>query len=105
MISYIDSMINIFNIYGRTKRLNFFIALIVTSIIESILWWLGSLSIIGFVCTIIAKIYTFIFGISIFTMTMRRLNDAGFSKWFALLHFVPGAGQIALFVLCLFPSK
>lgn len=39
-------------------------------------------------------------------LTVRRLHDAGFSGWFALVYFVPALGWILLaFVLLLMPSQ
>lgn len=105
MRSYSLCMSNILNVSGRTKRWDFFIALIVIAVVTAILGFLSQVAIIGKVCGIIAWIYGIISLVAIITMTLRRLKDAGFSRLLALLYFIPGIGEIAVFVLCCFPSK
>ena len=36
---------------------------------------------------------------------VRRLRDAGFSPWLALLLIIPGIGWVAVAILACFPSK
>ena len=37
--------------------------------------------------------------------SIRRLRDAGFSPWLALLVLLPGIGALILLVLCSFPTN
>lgn len=105
MSSYSKCMSNILNISGRTTRWDFFLSLIVIALVTAVLGFLSKVAIIGRVFAIIAALYALISLVATITMTCRRLNDAGFNKLLVLIGLIPGLGEIALFVLCCFPSK
>jgi len=81
----------------------------------ALLLWLVSLILGIFAAGWINWLYTLVIICPFICMSARRLRDAGFSPWLALLGLalfsnILGAfwGQIAvivLFILCLFPSK
>ena len=74
-------------------------------------YWLFFLNsfIIGFIISIISSTLNYIVSLVLFLPSLgilvRRLRDAGFSPWLALLVLVPVVGWIALVILACFPSK
>ncbi len=74
-------------------------------------FWLFVLNvvIIGFVLGLISSILSSIFSIAMILpglgILVRRLHDAGFSGWWALLLLVPAIGLIAVIILACLPSK
>jgi uncharacterized membrane protein YhaH (DUF805 family) len=51
--------------------------------------------------TPISNIVGFIYGLPLFTATVRRMRDAGFGAWWLLLSWVP----LFTFIVTLMPSK
>ena len=74
-------------------------------------FWLFVLNviIIGFVLGLISSILSSIFSIAMILpglgILVRRLHDAGFSGWWALLLLVPVIGLIAVIILACLPGK
>ena len=74
-------------------------------------YWLFVLNsfIISFIIGIISSTLNYIVSLVLFLPSLgilvRRLRDAGFSPWLALLVLVPVVGWIALVILACFPSK
>ena len=74
-------------------------------------FWLFVLNvvIIGFVLGLISSILSTIFSIAMILpglgILVRRLHDAGFSGWWALLLLIPVIGLIAVIILACLPPK
>ena len=74
-------------------------------------FWLFILNciIISFVLGLISGILSTIFSLVVLLPSLgilvRRLHDAGFSGWWALLLLVPAIGLIAVIILACLPSK
>ncbi|MBR3627828.1 MAG: DUF805 domain-containing protein [Elusimicrobia bacterium] len=74
-------------------------------------YWLFVLNcfIISFILGLISSTISYIFSLVVLLPSLgilvRRLHDAGFSGWFALLLLVPVVGWIAVVILACFPSK
>ena len=61
--------------------------------------------ILGFISSTISYIFSLVVFLPSLGILVRRLRDAGFSPWLALLVLVPVVGWIALVILACFPSK
>jgi uncharacterized membrane protein YhaH (DUF805 family) len=57
------------------------------------------------VTMIVAPIFAIGVLLPAFAVLVRRLHDANFSGWFALLGLIPGVGAIILLVFTLLPSN
>ncbi|MCR4662579.1 MAG: DUF805 domain-containing protein [Endomicrobiaceae bacterium] len=74
-------------------------------------YWLFVLNnfIVSFLLGLISSTLSYIFSIVVLLpalgILVRRLHDAGFSGWWALLLLVPGIGWIAIVILACLPSK
>ena len=74
-------------------------------------FWLFALNsiIIGLILSAISATVYYIFSLIILLpslgLLVRRLRDAGFSPWWALLLIIPGIGTIILLIMACFPSK
>ena len=74
-------------------------------------YWLFVLNcfIVSFILGLISSTISYIFSLVILLPSLgilvRRLHDAGFSGWFALLLLVPFVGWIAVVILACLPSK
>ena len=74
-------------------------------------YWLFVLNcfIVSFILGLISSTISYIFSLIILLPSLgilvRRLRDAGFSPWWALLLLVPGIGGIILLIMACFPSK
>ena len=74
-------------------------------------FWLFVLNVvvIGFILGLISSILSSIFSIAMILpglgILVRRLHDAGFSGWWALLLLVPVIGLIAVIILACLPGK
>ena len=74
-------------------------------------FWLFVLNvvIIGFIFGLISGILSTIFSLVVLLPSLgilvRRLHDAGFSGWWALLLLVPAIGLIAVIILACLPPK
>ncbi|MBR3655210.1 MAG: DUF805 domain-containing protein [Elusimicrobia bacterium] len=53
----------------------------------------------------LAYIFSLVILLPFLGILVRRLRDAGFTPWLALLLIIPGIGGIILAVLACFPSK
>ena len=90
-----------FKISGRATRSEYWWFQLFIALVGAILAF--SMAIIGgedFLFGVVGLFYLFIIVPSICVL-VRRLHDAGFSGWFALLTFVPYIGGIALFIMTL----
>jgi uncharacterized membrane protein YhaH (DUF805 family) len=74
-------------------------------------YWLFVLNcfIVSFILGLISSTISYIFSLIILLPSLgilvRRLRDAGFSPWLALLLIIPVVGWIAVVILACFPSK
>lgn len=74
-------------------------------------YWLFVLNcfIVSFILGLISSTISYIFSLVVLLPSLgilvRRLHDAGFSGWFALLLLVPVVGWIAVVILACLPSK
>lgn len=74
-------------------------------------YWLFVLNcfIVSFILGLISSTISYIFSLVILLPSLgilvRRLRDAGFSPWLALLLLVPVVGWIVVVILACFPSK
>ncbi len=74
-------------------------------------YWLFVLNcfIVSFILGLISSTISYIFSLVILLPSLgilvRRLRDAGFSPWLALLLLVPVVGWIIVVILACFPSK
>ncbi len=74
-------------------------------------YWLFVLNcfIVSFILGLISSTISYIFSLVVLLPSLgilvRRLHDAGFSGWFALLLLVPFVGWIAVVILACLPSK
>ncbi len=71
--------------------------------------WVLNCFIVSFIIGLISSTLSYIFSLAILipslAILVRRLHDAGFSGWWALLLLVPVVGWIAVVILALLPSK
>lgn len=98
MNHYIAMWTGILDFNGKTSRAGYWIPWLVNMLVGALVLWLlpGAY-----------KIYEILLAVAMFTLTCRRLRDAGFPWLLALLGFVtfiPLVNYIPS-VLCLFPSK
>ena len=74
-------------------------------------YWLFVLNcfIVSFIIGLISSTLSYIFSLVVLIPSLgilvRRLRDAGFSPWLALLLLVPVVGWIIVVILACFPSK
>ena len=72
------------------------------------LFWLNCF-IVSFILGLISSTISYIFSLVVLLPSLgilvRRLRDAGFSPWLALLLLIPVVGWIAVVILACFPSK
>ncbi len=74
-------------------------------------FWLFALNcfIVSFILGLISSTISYIFSLVVLLPSLgilaRRLRDAGFSPWLALLLLVPVVGWIIVVILACFPSK
>ena len=72
------------------------------------LFWLNCF-IVSFILGLISSTISYIFSLVVLLPSLgilvRRLRDAGFSPWWALLLLIPGIGGIILLIMACFPSK
>lgn len=84
---------------GRSRRSEYWIAVIAVSVIGSLLGYLfqkaPAISTIWTLATLLPNI----------AVTVRRLHDAGKSGWNYLWNLLPVVGQILLLVFCLKDSE
>ena len=74
-------------------------------------FWLFVLNcfIVSFILGLISSTISYIFSLAVLLPSLgilvRRLRDAGFSPWLALLLLIPVVGWIIVVILACFPSK
>lgn len=61
--------------------------------------------ILGLIWSTLATIFSLIVLLPSLGILVRRLHDAGFSGWWALLLLIPFIGVIAVLIMACFPSK
>ncbi|WP_372519297.1 DUF805 domain-containing protein [Candidatus Ruminimicrobiellum ovillum] len=71
--------------------------------------WVLNCFIVSFILGLISSTISYIFSLVILLPSLgilvRRLRDAGFSPWLALLLLIPVVGWVAVVILACFPSK
>ncbi len=85
-----------FDFSGKENRKVFWLFALnsfIVSLILNVIW--------GMLATIFALVVL----LPSLGILVRRLRDAGFSPWWALLLLVPGIGGIILLIMACFPSK
>ena len=98
MKHYIEMWTRILDFGGKTTRAGYWVPWLVNFLVGALVGWLLPDA---------YGIYEIILAVAMFTLTCRRLRDAGFSWLLALLSFVtvlPLVNYIPS-ILCLFPSK
>ncbi|HDT0722065.1 TPA: DUF805 domain-containing protein [Proteus mirabilis] len=102
---------NYANFSGRARRKEYWMFIVVNTIILAILYgimfssidsYTGEMSGTGFVALIIIGIYSLATIIPNIAVTVRRFHDQDRSGWMILLSFIPFAGGLILFIfMCL----
>ncbi len=71
--------------------------------------WVLNCFIVSFILGLISSTISYIFSLVVLLPSLgilvRRLRDAGFSPWLALLLLIPVVGWVAVVILACFPSK
>lgn len=99
---YINMFKNYATFSGRTRRKDFWMAVLVSFLISLILSILtGIASFFG----IIQMIYSLAILIPFLAMCVRRLHDTSKSAWFLLLALIPGIGAIILLIFACMDSQ
>jgi len=62
-------------------------------------------AILGLISSTISYIFSLVVLLPSLGIIVRRLRDAGFSPWLALLLIIPMFGWVAVVILACFPSK
>ena len=98
MNHYIAMWTGILDFNGKTSRAGYWIPWLVNMLVGALVRWL---------LPGVYGIYKIALAVAMFTLTCRRLRDAGFPWLLALLGFVTFIPVVDLIpaVLCLFPSK
>jgi len=91
-----------FDFSGKEGRKVFWLFVLNCVIISFIL---GILSGILSILSILSTIFSIAIILPSLGILVRRLHDAGFSGWWALLLLVPVLGLIAIIILACLPSK
>ncbi len=95
MNAYIDMIKNAFDVRGRVGRHNYWLGILVHLVILWVLvWFYKKVPVLAF----LPAIYAAAMAIPYITATLRRLNDTGKSRLWALMFLVPVFGWIVLFV-------
>ena len=99
---YINMFKNYATFSGRSRRKDFWMAVLVNFLISLILSILtGIASFFG----IIQMIYSLAILIPFLAMWARRLHDTSKSAWFLLLALIPGIGAIILLIFACMDSQ
>lgn len=103
MSHYIAMWTGILQFEGRTSRAGYWWPMLINILVGAL---------IGFLLPAVLTIYNIALTVATFTLTCRRLRDAGFSWLFALLRLagivgLPFATVLSLIplVMCIFPTK
>ncbi|HGN1280822.1 TPA: DUF805 domain-containing protein [Proteus mirabilis] len=102
---------NYANFSGRARRKEYWMFIVVNTIILAVLYgimfssidsYTGEMSGTGFVALIIIGIYSLATIIPNIAVTVRRFHDQDRSGWMVLLSFIPFVGGLILFIfMCL----
>ena len=99
---YVNMFRNYINFSGRTRRRDFWVAVLVNFVITLILSILTRiLSVFGVVQTI----YGLAILLPFLALWARRLHDINMSAWFLLLNLIPGIGSLILLVFACMDSQ
>lgn len=107
--SYISMWKNFGNFSGRTRRRDFWLALVMNMIIVGVLYAIlasgiatmvvtGQMSGLAKIATALLSIYGLAVFIPSLSLIVRRLHDTDKAGWWFLIAFVPFVGGIALLV-------
>lgn len=103
MKHYIDFWKRAFDFSGVASRVQYWVpSLINTAIIVVLICILLSESVA--LTFIISAIYLLVMIIPSISVTVRRLHDINMSGWLYLVNFIPGIGEIIVFVLMCLPT-
>ena len=102
MSYFIDMWQRIFQFEGHASRPAYWWPVLIGGLLGGVISLIFS--------ELIVDIYTVALTIATFTLTCRRLRDAGFQWWWALFRFaetIPVLSLLSLvpFVMCFFPSR
>ncbi|MCL8587065.1 DUF805 domain-containing protein [Proteus mirabilis] len=102
---------NYANFSGRARRKEYWMFIVVNTIILAVLYgimfssidsYTGEMSGTGFAALIIIGIYSLATIIPNIAVTVRRFHDQDRSSWMVLLSFIPFVGGLILFIfMCL----
>ena len=102
---------NYANFSGRARRKEYWMFIVVNTIILAVLYgimfssidsYTGEMSGTGFAALIIIGIYSLATIIANIAVTVRRFHDQDRSGWMVLLSFIPFVGGLILFIfMCL----
>ena len=102
MEHYIDMWKRIFQFEGRTSRPGFWWPMLINILVGVAVGLIFSVT--------VESIYSLALNVATFTLTCRRLRDAGFQWYWALLRFaglipVLGALSVVPLILCALPTR
>lgn len=95
MNAYIDMVRRTFDVKGRVDRHNYWLGILVNLVILWVLVWFYKQA--G-APAFLPAVYAAVMAVPYVTATLRRLNDTGKSRLWALMFLVPVFGWIVLFV-------
>ncbi|WP_328592968.1 DUF805 domain-containing protein [Mycobacteroides abscessus] len=94
---------------GRASRSEYWWVMLTQTMVAGLLVsgviLFGIDSALGYVCIVVLAGFVLVWAIPAWALTVRRLHDADFSGWMALLTFVPYIGSVMPIVFGLLPSK
>lgn len=96
MKEFIDAFKHYADFSGRATRREFWMFILFYSIINLIISLIDP--------TVLYGIFWIVTIIPSFSITVRRLRDAGFNVWWVLLSLIPVLGVIILVFMCIKPS-
>ncbi|GAA5260018.1 DUF805 domain-containing protein [Proteus mirabilis] len=106
---------NYANFSGRARRKEYWMFIVVNTIILAVLYgimfssidsYTGEMSGTGFAALIIIGIYSLATIIPNIAVTVRRFHDQDRSGWMVLLSFIPFVGGLILFIfMCLYGTR
>lgn len=95
MNAYLEMMRNAFDVKGRVDRHNYWLGILMTlAILWVLVWFYKQMPALAF----LPAAYAIVMSVPYVTATLRRLNDTGKSRLWALMFLVPVFGWIVLFV-------
>lgn len=99
LIPFIEMWTKPLKIRGRTTAYGFWVGFLITAltIIE-----VSQIPVIGWD---VSNVCRYVSIVPVFSLMSRRLFDAGYSKWWMLIFFVPVVGGILYFIILSLPSK